>query len=460
MAPGYVLFAPILSDTIYLVDNDGRVVHQWKTGYSGVGQYLLPNGHLLRGARDPDALGFRAGGVTGILQEIDWQGNVVWEWRLSEERRILHHDIEPLPNGNILAIGWEVKTREEALQAGRRADTIPEQGLHPDFVVEIEPLRPAGGRIVWEWHVWDHLVQGHDPAGGNHGNPSAHLRRLDLNAGATARAVSPDELERLKALGYVPDDARPQDLEVDFLHVNSVAYHPGLDQIALSVPNLGEIWIVDHSTTSAEAAGSRGGRAGKGGELLYRWGNPAAYGRGEGSPQRFFYQHDARWIPDGWPGAGNLMVFNNGRDRPAGSWSSVDEIVPPLGPDGTYALAEGKAFGPPELAWTYRLPEDRFAPFVSGAERLPNGNTLVCAGTGGVLLEVTRAGEIVWEYRNPFGGDARLADGSLPQPGVDRLPYAVFRASRIPPDHPALAGRALAPLDPQPAWAEPAAGKP
>ncbi len=454
VAPGYVLFTPILSDTIYLLNNDGRVVHRWKTAYSSISLYLLPNGNLLRGARDPEALGFRAGGAGGIVQELDWDGKVVWEWRLSEATRILHHDIEPLPNGNLLAIGWETKSREEALRAGRRPDALPEQGLHPEFVLEVEPVRPEGGKIVWEWHVWDHLVQDHDPKAANHGDPAAHPERLDLNADAGAPALSPEEIEQLKALGYVPEDAEAADIEADFLHMNAVDYHPELDQLALSVPTLGEIWIVDHSTTRAEAAGSKGGRAGKGGDLLYRWGNPSSYGRGAGSPLRLFYQHDVRWIPPGQAGAGNLTIFNNGRNRPEGPWSSVDQIVPPLRPDGTYALADGKPFGPADLAWTYRVPEDRFAPFISGSERLANGNTILCAGTGGVLLEVTPPGEIVWEYRNPFGGDVRLADGSLPQPGLDASPFAVFRASRIPPDHPGLAGRTLAPLDPQPAWAE------
>ena len=112
------------------------------------------------------------------------------------------------------------------------------------------------------------------------------------------------------------------------------------------------------------------------------------------------------------------------------------------------------AFGPAALAWQYRMPESFYAPFVSGAHRLPNGNTMICSGTGGQFFEVTRAGEVVWEYRNPFWGDVRNVDGSLPQPRIDERPFATFRATRIPADHPALAGRTLAPLDPQPAWFE------
>jgi hypothetical protein len=78
---------------------------------------------------------------------------------------------------------------------------------------------------------------------------------------------------------------------------------------------------------------------------------------------------------------------------------------------------------------------------------------MICAGSMGRFLEITPDGKVVWEYLNPFGGDVRNADGSQPQPDLDETPHAVFRASRIPADHPGLAGRSFTPLDPQPeAW--------
>jgi hypothetical protein len=77
---------------------------------------------------------------------------------------------------------------------------------------------------------------------------------------------------------------------------------------------------------------------------------------------------------------------------------------------------------------------------------------MICSGVGGRLLEVTRSGDIVWEYRNPFSGSVRNADGSMPQPGLDESPYAVYRATRISAGHPGLANRKLGALDPQPAW--------
>jgi hypothetical protein len=456
VTPGYVLFSPFLSTTVFLMANDGSVVHTWDNPHGGLSHYLEADGTLLRGFRDPEILHFRQGGVSGGLQELDWNGKVLWEWRLGDEKRVLHHDIERLPNGNILVLGWEVKTREEAIAAGRRPDAASEKGLMPEFVLEIQPVRPAGAKIVWQWHVWDHLVQNHDATIASYGSPAERPERLDLNADAGAPPISPEELLQLKALGYVDAEAEPEDLRVDFLHVNAIDHHPGLDQIVISVPSLGEVWILDHSTTTQEARGSQGGRAGKGGDILYRWGNASNYGRGDASSKGLFFQHDVRWIPEGWERAGNLTIFNNGRDRPAGAFSSVDEITPPLAPDGTYRLATGAAYGPAELAWTAPLPPDRFAPFISGASRLRNGNTFVCAGTDGLLLELSRTGEIVWEYRNPYSGNLRMADGKPATAGTEDYPYGIFRGTRVPMDHPALKGRSLTPLDPQPAWHEPA----
>jgi len=448
VSAGYVLFNPLLSDTTYLVNNGGSVVHRWKSEYSpGGGIYLLPSGNLLRTGRDPEQLLFRSGGTGGILQEIDWEGTVVWEWRFSDDTRVQHHDIEPLPNGNLLVLAWEVKSSDEAQRAGRRADQTPEQGLWPDWLLEVEPIRPDDAKIVWEWHSWDHLIQNADPEAENYGDPDEHPRRIDINAGSDAPEISADELAQLQALGYVPEDATSDDLKSDFLHTNAVSYNPKLDQIALSVPVLGEIWIIDHATTTAQARGPRG-------DLLYRWGNPSAYGGSDAGGQRFFYQHDVRWIPDGLEGAGNLTVFNNGDGRAEASFSSIDEWTPPLTAGGGYALGEMGLFGPSELAWQFvaAKPSEFFSPFVSGAQRLANGNTMICSGVGGRFIEVTRAGDIVWEYRNPFSGSVRNADGSLPQPGLDEFPYAVFRATRIPADQPGLANRKLGALDPQPAW--------
>jgi hypothetical protein len=148
-------------------------------------------------------------------------------------------------------------------------------------------------------------------------------------------------------------------------------------------------------------------------------------------------------------------VFSNAapRIRPGGSkddegelYSRVLELVPPMNGAGDYELPEDGPFGPSEAVWSY---ESYFSPFVSGAHRVANGNTLVTAGPQGRFFEVTPEGEIVWEYGTPYSGHVTNSDGSFPHPVGDAT-YAVFRATKIPTDHPALAGRDLTPLDPQP----------
>jgi hypothetical protein len=451
VSDGYVLYAPLLSKVTYLIDNDGRVVHQWRGEFIASSPYLQDDGSLLRIARDPAGVGFKSGGVAGYVEKVGWDSEVRWRWHFASENAINHHDIERLPNGNILVIGWELRTEQESLRAGRRPELTPKQGLWPDFLIEIEPISTDDARIVWEWHAWDHLIQSWDSEAPDYGQASEHPRRIDVNAHGGAAAIGPDELAQLKALGYVPADATLEDLESDFLHVNAVAYNERLDQIAISVPEFGEIWIVDHSTTTEEAAGSTGGRGGHGGDLLYRWGNPHAYGRGERDDRQLYYQHDVRWIPDGWAGAGNLLVFDNGPQSAKELWSAVVEIIPPLTATGDYRLAAEEPFEPAKPHWEYTAPdpENFFAPFVSGAQRLENGNTFVCQGPTGRFFELDAEDRIVWEYKNPYSEGVQEEDGWVPAGAADN-PFGVFRATRIPSDHPGVSARNLAPLQPQP----------
>jgi hypothetical protein len=348
IAGGYVLFAPLLSTATYLIDRQGRVVHTWETSSPpGCTVYLLDNGHLLRAERHPDRSIFGGGGEGGRIVELDWDGKVVWDFVLASATMRQHHDIEPLPNGNVLMIVWERKSRAEALAAGRRLELVGEPGLLPDCLLEVKPAPPRGGEVVWEWHLWDHLVQDLDPARANFGEVSAHPELIDANGGRGAGSVTDEVLQRLRSLGYLAHGASAGDADADFVHTNSVAYDPRRDQIALSVNAFNEIWIIDHGTTSAQAAGHVGGRAGRGGDLLYRWGNPRAYGRGSEADQRLFGQHDARWIADSFPGAGHLTVFNNGDGRPGATTprcsSSTCRSLPTVGTPSAAMAAGGRS---------------------------------------------------------------------------------------------------------------------
>ena len=132
------------------------------------------------------------------------------------------------------------------------------------------------------------------------------------------------------------------------------------------------------------------------------------------------------------------MIFNNGLRRSAEPYSSVDELVLPMDAEGRFQRAPGQPYGPTEPVWSYRSadPEEFYSFFISGAERLPNGNTLICSGAQGRFFEVTPEGRIVWEYWNPYGGEEGAPGNNM---GID--PKAVFRVERLAPDHPGLAGR-------------------
>ena len=236
------------------------------------------------------------------------------------------------------------------------------------------------------------------------------------------------EAEKLKTIGYVGSPAqRSQRVNPDWTHVNAVDYNAELDQIVISVHEFSEFWIIDHGTTTAEAAGHTGGRRGKGGDLLYRWGNPRVYRAGTKADQTLFAQHNAQWIPRGLPGAGHLLVFNNGGHRPDGNYSSVDELVPPVDGQGRYVLEPGKAYGPKKPVWSYSAPKksDFYAFFISGAHRLPNGDTMICSGPNGTLFEVTPDKEIVWKYVNPVKGGFGPG-GFGPGPGGPPRPNQVL----------------------------------
>jgi len=440
-APGYVLFTPMASAVTYLVDRNGKVVHTWESEYAPGSEYLLDDGHLVRGARLPEVPRFGGGGQAGRIETFTFDGALVWSYELANDANLLHHDFAVMPNGHVLAIAWERKTPAEAAAAGRAAEKIPAEGVWPDVIFEIEPTPPEGGRIVWEWHAWDHLVQDRDPALPSFGQTRDHPRRVDVNLGDLPEPISADELAQRIATSQEHTNATLANRGADMLHSNAVSYNADLDQIVVSVRSLSEIWIIDHAPDTEAARGPAG-------DLLYRWGNPSTYGYGSEDLRGLGFQHDVRWVPAGYPGEGNLTAFSNETPGVQPPRSSVVEFLPPRTADGHYQLEPGRPFGPAEPVWTWS--DGFFSPFISGAHRLPNGNTFVNFGPQGRMVEVTPDGRIVWEYWSPFAGEVRMPNGALPQPGAPFM-YAAFRATFIPAGHPALAGRRLEALDPQPA---------
>jgi hypothetical protein len=409
---GYTLISPLQSKTTFLIDMNGRIVKSWATDSTPSSlAYLLENGNLLRtGVQTSSPFGQTAGGG-GRVQEFAWDGDVVWDFTYSSPTVIPHHDFLRLPNGNVLLIVKVRKRAEQAIAAGRIPSSVEGAEVQSDGLVEIRPNGKTGGDVVWEWYLWDHLIQDCDKEKANYGDVAAHPELVDINYNVVAG-------KRANA---------------DWTHFNAVDYNRKLNQVAVSLRNFSEIWIIDHSTTTREAASHKGGRSGKGGDILYRWGNPRAYRGGSVEDQRFFGQHNIQWIANGLPGAGHLLVYNNGDTRPGTRYSSVDEIVPPADSKGRYSL-KGKKFGPAEPIWTYAAPNktDFYSMNISGVQRLHNGNTLICAGAPGIIFEITPDNRVVWQYNLPSFGGRGGASGR-----------SVFRAYRFGPDFPGFRGKTL-----------------
>ncbi len=415
---GYVLFSPVAYTETYLIDKCGKSVHNWSSSYvPGLSVYLLEDGSLLRTGNTINT-SFNGGGRGGVIEKYDWNNNRIWSYTISTTSQCQHHDICPLPNGNILVIVWEKKNATIATDAGRDPELI-QVAVWSEKIIELQPSGTNSATIVWEWHAWDHLVQDFDNTKANFGVVSDHPELINLNFNPTANVQ-------------------------DWLHINSVAYNPALDQIVMSVHNFSEIWIIDHSTSTAEASTHSGGNSGMGGDLLYRWGNPQTYNRGVSSDQKFFRQHDAQWIPQGYPDENKILVYNNGLGRPEGGYSSVEIIEPPVNGNGNYSIVSGQPFLPLASSWTYTAPvqSDFYSAIISGAQRLSNGNTLICEGTEGHLFEIDANKNIVWDYINPVS-----ADGAINQ-GDDPVNLSVFRCTLYEPDYPAFTGKDMTPDNP------------
>jgi len=425
---GYTLFAPKHYTSTYLINNQGRLIHKWSNSQYAPGQsvYITPTGHLLRACMIQGQIG-TGGGEGGRVEEWTWGDTLIWQFTYSSPNYIAHHDIRRLPNGNILMLAVEKKTVAQCLASGfeqsRLSSEIITKGyMVPDYIIEVQPVYPSGGNIVWEWHVWDHLIQDYDSTKLNYGNVASHPELVDCDG-----------------------DGRL--LPCFWNHMNAIAYNTRFDQIILSVRGNSEIWVIDHSTTTQQAAGHTGGRYGHGGDLLYRWGNPSCYKIGNSSTQKLFEQHDAQWIDSLYPGAGNMICFNNGVNR---GYSSIDQFVPPVDSLGFYYRAPNSAFGPTALIWTYTAtpPSSMYASDISGAQRLPNGNTLICYGTLGNFWEVTPSGQLVWKYVNPvINTGALYYDDTIPHDPTHptETMNSEFRVQRYSPSFSGFIGKDMTP---------------
>lgn len=467
---GYTLFSPFRGSNTYLIDMYGNVVHMWPypEGWSAAGAEsvekharLLEDGTLLRGAIN------RAAGDEGATYTLyDWDGNILWQYKDPRGDHTAHHDFRMIWNPKLKArtlmyVSSRDLSHEEAVALGCDPDLRGNYTSAPDGIVEVD----MDGNVIWEWNISDHLIQNVNPDAANYVGKGKTIAdypgRLDPNFGGGRTG--------------------------DWIHTNSFDYNEVLDQVVINNSTDSEFYVVDHGATfvpgdpekSIELA------AGEAGDFLFRWGNPCIYDSGEcpyltnegtagsNGNQQIFFTHDIQWIrekeitPMKWelPGAGNFLIFDNGTRRPGETYSSVLEINPYDGdwrnsvyiPEAEAGYNQTKAdFHQPEpqsiskqIVWSYEsnLSNAFYGHYISGCQRLPNGNTLIDSGPHGHFFEVTKEGEVVWEYINPVGDQTR-GDYGIYKIMTDAAGAgfnSVFRCHRYSPDYPGLSGRDLTP---------------
>jgi hypothetical protein len=441
---GYTFFG--VGGRTYLLDMTGHVTHTWPVGTN---PKLLDNGNVLDASKD-DPSGFQG------FREVDWNGKTVWEYVEKRQGYAPHHDWVRLFNKKLnayttLYIANKSITNEQALAAGADPRRSPYNDGQMDALVEVD----MNGNVVWEWWFFDHVVQDKDPSKPNY-----------VGAGKTVANYP----------GRINLNMPGKPLRRDWLHCNSVDYNTVSGHIVVNSVQ-GELYVIDHdgTFTPGDPKASVAAAASPAGDFLYRFGDPARYSQGD--PPRVLENwdsatsghkqmggsHDAHWIAPGLPGAGHLMVFNNGQYLfQATPQSSVIEINPFLDAKG---LDTGRYVNPPDAGyrqeqydkdthnrprlisnqgvWAYRSVNSHnfFSHIGSSGQRLANGHTFVCSDTEGHFFEVTDTGELAWEYINPITrqGPVQVLQDVLP------MTNSVFRAFRYGPDHPALKGRDLTP---------------
>jgi hypothetical protein len=388
---GYTLFTPGEGQsgnaTTYLKSNDLSNFNTWSHNNSAASMpYLIAgdeagweNTFLIYPYRVNNPT-MESGGVGGGVQCLTWDGDLIWSHTISNTNYQHHHDVEPLPNGNVLMIAWEKKTSTEAYTAGRQSIDNSLNQMWATAIFEIQGNNNGGGDVVWEWHIWDHLVQDADSGDDNYGVVADHPELFNINN------------------GNVGSNNGPGGVNADWMHVNAISYNVAFDQIVFSSRFQDEIFVIDHSTTTEEAVSHSGGNSGKGGDFLYRWGNPQNYDRGNNADHILGDQHGVNWIPEGYPGEGNFILFNNGSNEAV-------EFIPPVDQNGNYFIEDNQPYGPDDTIWD--------SPSVStqmqgGAFRQPNGNTLVTDCDSGLIKEYSESGSVEWTYSHP-GNNSTIA---------------------------------------------------
>ena len=399
---GFALYNGQGSSTTYLIDENQNIAHTWNmTTECNYTVQLKENGNLVRGTKNNGNI-LGGNSEAGRVQEIDPNGGIVWDYIYSTSDHLSHHDLT-LIGDNVLITAWEKRTSSELNDAGYNNATSEKWPTH---FVELAPDGMGGATIVWEWHIWDHMCQNTDP-----------------NAADPTILYTPNISEHPELINInIISAGSPGGGGGDWFHTNGVDYNEDLDQIVFSSRNASEIFIIDHSTTTAQAASHSGGNSNMGGDILYRWGNPSNYGM-SGAQIIINSVHDSRWITDdGRTNGGFLQVFNN--SGVSNTQSAIDGIETPWdAATNTYLRAAGQAFTPASYSTRYECASGIYSAYgQSASDRMSNGNIFVNASAGGggsgIMYEVDSLGAIVW---GPTSGGLKGFRYECDYPGIIAL---------------------------------------
>ena len=433
---GYNMVVPLFGNNAMLVDMCGEVVHSWESADTlrcSTWSYLQENGDIVMTLRQANVANdvIWTGGGGGIIERRTWDNDLVWSYTLNDSLYRLHHDIQVMENGNVLALVWELKDSLEYVAAGGDMSLIDDV-LWSEVIYELEPDGNGGADVVWEWHAWDHLVQDFDDTKPNFGVIADNPQKINLNS----------------------NTSQGQQPLADWLHMNSIHFNPVFGQIMVSVPNLNEVWIIDY------AGGAEG-------SIIWRWGNPAAYDRGTAEDQKLFFQHDARWAYEGIglsdPNFGKVTLFNNrvpDPQAPAGYHSEACVLEPVFDfYENQYTMdVTSGTFLPLDFDDVYVAPNpaDLASNITSNYQILPGGHSLIGEGNQGEAIELDENNNVVWRYKIPLTSTAI----NLPQPVaqgtvLSPMQNLMFRMQRFAADFPGFDGQDLTPtgvleLDPMP----------
>ncbi len=388
---GYVLLKQVDFDTYYLINNCGEIVNSWNIEDAFFNHAkLLPNGNLLYFDENN-------------IQERDWNNEIVNSIFLNSSDIMIDYEVIKMNNGNYLSVGRKRKSTEEFIDLGFSLS------IQSPFVVDVVmEIDYNSGDILWEWDISDHIIQERDPSAGNYGVVADHPELLNVDA------ISDFDWTIYESF-----------------MINGMDFNEELEQIALSIRKLSEVIIIDKSTTTEEAATGEGGNSGKGGDVLFRWGNPENYGQGAGTNARkLYFQHNPKWATTG-PYEGKLTAFNNGLNRPfsGAPFSEAPVIDTGVDENGNYFIDGNDQFASGSPAFIYRsatVQDNFFSGYLSGAQLLSNGNAFITVGEVGELKEFDINGNLVWEFR--------YASGETP-----------FRTEKYTEDFPGFVGLDLSP---------------